>query len=175
MLDPSGTSHTGYDLEANWGLSTAPGGTPGSAHTAVGTIYKQWRRAAPTGFSPAEQTDDLISGPSANPDADSSSNALEYATGTSPNTPGADPAISTGTVTDGAETYATLTYRRRTNAPDLQCVPEATDDLSTWTEMTIPTGPATDNGDGTETITVRDTTPASPRRLVRLRVVVTIP
>lgn len=30
------TSHSDYDLETKWGLSTAPGGTPGSAHTAVG-------------------------------------------------------------------------------------------------------------------------------------------
>jgi len=175
ILDTEDTSHTAYDQETSWGFSTTPGGAPGTGLYTAGTIYKQWRRDASTGFSPAEQLDDLVSGPDANPDNDSSVNVLEYATGSHPNTPGADPLVSTGTVEVSGQTYATLTFRRRIGATDLQCIPEATEDLTNWTELTNQEGPATANGDGTETVTFRDTSPATPRKLLRLRVLITQP
>ena len=172
MLDVNGTAYSDYDLEAKWGLSALPGGTPGAAHADVGTIYKQWRRAPGTGFSAAEQLDELVSGPGANPDGDSSSNALEYATGSGPLSAGGDAVVSAGTAVVAGETYATLTYRRRRFAPDLVCWPEAGDDLSAWSPMTEVVGAPVNNGDGTEWVTVRDGVPVSglTRRLLRLRV-----
>ncbi len=177
MLDTAGTSYSDYDLETKWGLSTAPGGTPGAAHTATGTIYKQWRRAAGTGFSASGQLDDLISGPSANPDNDDADNAIEYSRGTNPNTPGTGNQPTAGTIIVSSDTFATLTYRRLLNAPDIQYFPEASDDLTNWTPMTIETGSPIPQGDGTESVTVRDSTPAAAltRRLVRLRVVILNP
>ena len=46
-------------------------------------------------------------------------------------------------------------------------------DLVTWAEATEVFGAAGDNGDGTESVTIRDSSPvtANPRRFMRLGVV----
>jgi hypothetical protein len=65
-----------------------------------------------------------------------------------------------------------LSFRHQKNALDLSYRGEVSGDLITWSETTILVGVPTDNGDGTDLLTIRDTVPLSTsnRRFIRLSV-----
>ena len=73
---------------------------------------------------------------------------------------------------DGGEQFPALTFRRRRWAVDLTYRVMVSPDLLHWTEATEHFGPATDNGDGTELVTIRDAAPVSSanRRFMRLEI-----
>jgi hypothetical protein len=141
-----------------------------SAPLAVGsattwTLYQQWKRDR-LGSVLAPDLDDG--------DGDGLPTILEYAVG-------ADPAFDSSAlkpfatlVQDAGEPYLAITFRRRTGNPGVTYTVESTGDLvhGPWLSLAMEAGPATDNGDGTETVLFRDTMNigAVDRRFLRLRV-----
>jgi hypothetical protein len=57
-------------------------------------------------------------------------------------------------------TYSAIKYRRRKSDDQTSLIIEVTNDLQTWTTHTAPYS-VEDHGDGTETVTIRSTTPFS--------------
>ncbi len=129
---------------------------------------------ASANFSPAEQADPLVSGPAADPDQDGVSNVLEYAFAMSPSVPSVANLPRTVTVPVSADTFVGVTYTRLKGATDLVFTPEfsSVPESAGYTASASLQISLVDNGNGTETVTLRDTTPvtASAPRFVRLRV-----
>jgi hypothetical protein len=79
----------------------------------------------------------------------------------------------TNAETGASQPHAGLIYLRPTDAFDLEFLVEVTDDLGNWLggEAAIELVSATDNGDGSETVVVRDKIPlADVGRFLRLTV-----
>ena len=90
-----------------------------------------------------------------------------------PRVPSAQALPSTVVVPVSADTFVGLTYTRLRGATDLAFVPEfSSAPASGFTDSASTQVSLTDNLDGTETVTFRDTTPVTPAspRFVRLRV-----
>lgn len=87
-----------------------------------------------------------------------------------PRVPQGDAVISSGSVTIGPDTFATVTFRRRPKALVLTYVIEFSSDLTDWTATSAQVGPAVDLGGGLEEVTFRDTL-ANPvtRRFVHVQ------
>jgi len=166
FLNPAGTPYSDWGLRANWSISAGVGGTPGAADTSYSMGYDVWENTA---FPTLTGDDNLRS---ADPDFDALINLVEYAVnsnplqGTQTNWPAA------GVVTAAGQSYYALTFRRWKHSVDILYTPEISGDAQSWTPLTVPHGPAADNGDGTETVTFRSSTPRSTtaREFVRLRV-----
>ncbi len=116
-------------------------------------------------------------GPLDDPDGDGFNNGSEFALGTSPNSaaPGQKPELVSGTVIDGAESYPSISFIRRRNATGVNISVEGATDVSF-----SPTNPTTtltpvDLGNGTERVTVRGNSPASPTAAFFFRVKITAP
>jgi hypothetical protein len=144
---------TDHGVGANWKLSSVLGGNPSGTQT-----FTQW---AASSFTPAEQSNPLVSGPDADPDGDGLSNFAEFALGTPPKTSGAAP-IAASTENIGGSDYVTLEFTKaagtRTATFNLQTSP----DLQTWISNGVHVSTTT-NGDGsTTTIIFRDTQPIDP-------------
>lgn len=165
-------AHTGYGQPTHWAISGTEGGTPGTAEPDFANHFIGWRWDY---FTSAEITlpdgsaNFALVGADANPDGDSLSNLGEYAYGTDPLSPQADPIMGTGSVTIGSDTFGTVTFRRRHKALDLVYTVQFSSDLAAWEDAAIEVGPATDLGAGMESVTIRDTIPSgSSRRFVHI-------
>lgn len=169
IVDAVATPYYEWGGRPRWGTSLAVNGTPGAPVSPIGMVYNFWANLP---FTAVERDDAAISGPEANGDSDSLNNVLEYALGGNPKVPSESPLPAPGFTTVSGETYRTLTFRRLKNCLDLTYTPEVgTDLLSDWAPLVDPPMTVTDNGDGTETVTFRDTTPTSAqRRFIRLKV-----
>jgi hypothetical protein len=157
-----------WNTAAQWSTSNVMHGTPGRGETVPTTQYPTWQSLY---FTEAEIANPDISGPGADPNGDGTTNLLKYAFGLDPrkpNPPGSMPAASIG---DG---HLQVTVRRQKNVPDLQFEMQLSDDLITWDTSTAVAGPATDNGDGTETITFQDPALLGANRQRFARVSVTL-
>lgn len=113
-------------------------------------------------------TNAAIAGPAADPDKDSISNLIEYATGLNPLSSDVN-RLPVGAISGG---YLTLTYTRLKQATDVTVAPEASSNLeSSWTSAGITVISQVDNG-STLTTTVRDAVPrsGSAKRFMRLKV-----
>ncbi len=99
-------------------------------------------------------------------------NLLEYATGSDPKISDSNHAPTGSFVTVDGQSYFALTFRRLILGYELNYVVEASDDLSTWSPLTEPVGSPQLNPDGTQTVAIRDSAPASAtsHRYLRLRV-----
>ena len=75
-------------------------------------------------------------------------------------------------VSDGGSDYLAMEFRRQKNALDLSYIVEVSNDLEYWTPASLQFGSPVDNGDGTETMTIRDSlaVPTTSGRFIRLRV-----
>jgi hypothetical protein len=133
--------------------------------------YQLWQQA---NFSPDELADPTISGDTADPDGDGIPNLAEYAFNTNPKTADLGGLPVMGTVNVGGSDYLTISYEQVLFNTDITCTVEVSGDLTTWSS-----GPGftalvsvVDHGDGTETITVRDTTPISSatKRFIRVHI-----
>jgi hypothetical protein len=176
VLTNPAASYTTWDLEDSWTPSLSLGGTPGETNN-PGLIYRVWQR---TRFTAIERPDPLIGAPTVDLDADSVTNLLEYAFAADPHVADIAALPTASTVTVGPFTHQAITFRRQKNAIDLEYLPEYSTDLApgTWTIATTIEHSVTDHGDGTETVTQRESAPAGfggPRRLYRIRVVLTQP
>ncbi len=131
------------------------------------TPLATWRQ---THFGTAQNSGSAAN--TADPDGDGLINILEYAFDTDPNVPNANPISFTQ-----SGNYLTVTFKRTHPAPtDISYAAEVCTDLVAdiwnsgpgYTSQTV-----TNNGDGTETVTVTDLAPISstPLHFLRIRIV----
>jgi uncharacterized delta-60 repeat protein len=144
----------------------------GAAQQATVNIYTGFGAWQVLNFSPAELGNSLISGDTADPDGDGIKNIFEYAFGLPPKTPD-NSGLPTGAIQNISGTnFLTMIFRRRVPAFDLVYTPRtAASVTNTWTANAVQVGVPVNNGDGTETVTYRDSVPALPttsQRFMRL-------
>jgi hypothetical protein len=168
-----------------YGVSNIPISASNQAGTGTATLtltvlraYDAWKAQK---FTPPQLLNPAISGDSATPSGDGISNLIKYALGLNPNmyysSSSVLPYAQLQTV--GGTKYLTLTFTQNTAAADVTYSVEASTTLSgTWTEINpllsanqvgvLPDTPSA----GINTITVKDTQPASAstRRFMRLRI-----
>jgi uncharacterized delta-60 repeat protein len=132
--------------------------------------FASWQAA---NFTPAELANPAISGDSADPDLDGINNLLEYAFGLPPKLPSTT-GVPTGAISSvGGVNYLTLTFRRRMPLADLTYTPQTGGAVTgTWNADAVIVGSPVSNGDGTETVTYRDSVPqpSNAQRFMRVQV-----
>ncbi len=160
-------------------LANGTGYTVGSPNTATVYIaseagYDAWRTAH---FSDAEFTNDLISGPSADPDGDGIANLLEYSLGLDPKKADAGGLPQPQLVNVSGQNYLSLSIVKPQANTDVTYGAEVSADLQTWdgsagaVQVSVQ---ANTPAAGYDTVTFRDLTPVSStpgsRRFLRLRI-----
>lgn len=139
----------------------------------VTTAFDSWRS---THFTPLELANSSISGDLADPDKDGLNNLLEFGLGLSPTIGSRESAPTNGIQNVSGSSYLTLTFKRRMPTLDLTYSVQTnagTLNAGDWLGNAVMVGSPTPNGDGTETVTFRDSTAISPglRRFMRVQVV----
>lgn len=137
------------------------------------TAYQTWRESK---FTAAELLNATISGDLADPDNDGIVNLLEYAQGLAPKTSSQVGTPTVGKQLISGSTYLTLTFRRKITAPELTYTVQIDGTLpGTWAGGSVIVGSPVNNGDGTETVSYRDTVAitAATKRFMRLKVTLT--
>lgn len=136
------------------------------------TTFSTWQRQ---NFPVAELSNPSIAGETATPAGDGTPNLLKYALKVGPRSSAMSALPSAGVQRIGNASYLTINYRRSSAAADLIFAAEwNSNDLSaeSWTRGGVPLGLPVDNGDGTQSITIRDDVPiasTTPTRFVRMR------
>ncbi|MHA3774545.1 lamin tail domain-containing protein [Verrucomicrobiota bacterium sgz303538] len=157
------------DDPANWRASSNNGGTPAGL---APIPFSSWQTLF---FNTAEIGNPAVGGINADPDGDGISNLLEFALGLDPKMADAAPVSETSFSMDGTDgPFLTVKYRRNLSAQGIQFSVDTAGNVGTWSlDTAIQLGAPVNNGDGTETVTRRDTTPANSanQRFIRLRVV----
>jgi uncharacterized delta-60 repeat protein len=152
-------------------MNSAPLGALQQATINLYTGFGAWQL---TNFTPSELANPLISGPDADPDNDGLKNAVEYALGLSPKVANSNGRPFGALMNVTGTNYLTITFRRRVPVFDLQYLPRTTNALNkTWNTDAVQVGAPVNNGDGTETVTYRDSVPARPpanQRFMKLEV-----
>lgn len=171
LLDPATTAVTDFDLARNWGVSIANGGDPGSASTSVAMTFETWKNRE---FTSEQLSDPMIVGPLVDLDGDEMNTLFEYAFAFDPFSPESVPAYQASRIEVDDTSYQAMTFRRRTQVLDLSYRVEISADLENWTSIAIQLGPALGNGDGTETVTIRDGTALGEGGPRFIRMVVTL-
>jgi hypothetical protein len=159
------------DDPLNWKASVT-GGTPAKpAALSLDTWLSQR-------FTAAQLADPKIGGRTADPDGDGIDNVREWVHGLDPLTWDSDSCVSTEIEkhADG-QSYLTMHYRRSLAATGVSIFVDTASDLAAWNLGNgVTVGTPVNNGDGTETVTSRDTVPvsssSSPVRFIRLRIAV---
>lgn len=117
-----------------------------------------WREAYFGTAESADLADDL-----ADQEGDGVKNLLEFAFGMNPYAGGQRDRMPKGAeATHNSQRYLAISFRRRIGETSIAYEVEESDNLSTWTTLNIPTqqvGLPVNNGDGTETVTVRASVP----------------
>ena len=164
LADPS--SAPDHALPASW-IAGVTNGTPGTPEADCPT-FSDW---ANTHFNAAQLADPDISGANADPDHDLLDNLLEYALGTNPLSADGN-AITCSVVNIGGTNYLALTFTRLTCRNHLTYTVQTATDLQVWNDTNTTEISSTDNGDGTETVTVRSNTPypSLAKEFIRLQV-----
>ncbi|NJM36591.1 MAG: hypothetical protein HC845_01245 [Akkermansiaceae bacterium] len=151
-------------------IGTALLHTNQQATVTTSTAFIAWQS---THFTISELTDTNISGGLADPDGDGHNNLTEFALGLLPKAPDGAGALSRGMTNISGNNYLTLTFRRRLSAADLAYTVQNNNLLeASWPATAVQVGSAVNNGDGTETVTFRDSVPvsSSPKRFMRLQI-----
>ena len=152
--------------------------TVGSPNTATVYIasevgYDAWRAAH---FTDAEFTNDLVSGPNADPDGDGIPNLLEYALGLDPKTANVGGLPQPQIVTVNGQDYLSMTVAKPQTASDVTYSAEVSGDLLSWdsSPADVSTTVQPNTPAGFDTLTFQDQTPMGTgnggRRFLRLRV-----
>jgi hypothetical protein len=120
-------------------------------------------------YFPGSETNDSVSGPLADVSGDGIPNLLKYAFNLDPRV--ANPASALPQIS-AAGPYLTITYRKRTDAPDLLYQAQVSGDLTTWSSSeTAEVSTSAPDVSGVTTVVTRDTSPiSSGRRFIRLKV-----
>lgn len=144
------------------------------------SLPESWRNSAFLLGSPGASDAEVFSGnPDEDLDGDGLSAFLEYAMGSTAGDSGFSPEslIKTGTAffddgIEGFREFLTVSYRRNLRADDVLFEIEISNDLVLWDVSEAVLVGAVANGDGTETVTVRSTTPVAddPSQYARLKV-----
>ncbi len=139
------------------------------AHDEAYTSFATWVAGY---FTAAEQADNAVSGPDADPDGCGLTNFARYAFALPARGPVANPVVP-GTADTFGGRVLTLTFPRRSDAADLNYRVEASTDLVTW----LPVPDHTYTPGTPATVTAEDIVPltaaSTPRRFLRVRVTVT--
>ncbi len=173
-LERSKVTNFGDD-PASWKASTLTNGNAGQ----FGIIsLSAWQSAW---FVGPEISNPAIGGYLADPDGDGLKNLLEYALGLNPRTNDSNAKITAALANDpgtGLGPYLTISFRksRAAQASSATVTVEVSSSLSTaWqTGQAVVIGTAVNNGDGSDTVTYRDSVlynPANPQRFMRVKVV----
>jgi hypothetical protein len=156
-----------YGNPASWRPSSAISGSPGRIDGI--TTFASWLSSK---FTASELADPAITGPDVDLNGNGFGTFMSYALGL--NLHSAEPSNypTSQFVSDGGKQYLSYTFRRRMDAPYLDYQVLVSGDLYQWSETTVVFGEIVDNGDGTETITIRDTVAVgeSGLRFMRLEV-----
>ena len=139
-----------------------------------------WRSSVSLGGSPGT-TDavDFVGDPNVDSDGDGLAAFLEHALGSISGDAGHSPEsfldVGSGIFDNGSggtEEYLTLTYRRNLAADDVIYEVQVANDLTAWSSLGVVLVSSSPNGDGTEIVTYRSTTPLAdiPREFIRLLV-----
>jgi len=153
--------------------NTAGSVTSGTAMLTVNPSYQSW---AGTYFSAGQLSDPTVSGLTAKVAGDSMSNLLKYALGLNPNVNGFSQMPAVTVQGSAGARYLQISYRQQKSATDITYTVQVCGDVSGWqsgTGYTAPVDSPADNGDGTQTVVVRDVItsgPSQPRRFIRLQV-----
>ncbi len=141
------------------------------ATISVNTAFDAWRIGQ---FTTLELADSGISGDLADPDLDGSKNLLEFALNMPPKTGSPSGLPTMGSTNVSGQDYLTITFLRRIPALDLTYTVQTSGTLDTpsWMANAILVGTPVNHGNGTETVTFRDSTPISgaTKRFLRLMV-----
>jgi Glycosyl hydrolase family 26 len=131
------------------------------------SLFQQWKNDTLGNFAAPDHGDD---------DHDGMNTLLEYILGASPLSDSSAQLPTQGIVNVSNEDYLALTFRRLTGSHGATMIVEANDSLlpGNWMPTPVSFSQPVDNGDGTETITFRDTVPirSAPKRFMRLRVTI---
>ena len=134
--------------------------------TAQALTFSEWQSVH---FNAGQLADPALIAPSADPDGDGLSNLAEYAfTG--------DPLFGDSNLLPiGGQSgdHLTLTYRERTDLSGTEVWMLGSDDLLYWATFNSLEEIARVNGTGYSDITLRDPFPISPKRFLRLRLLLT--
>ena len=141
-----------------WRASYADKGNPGGSD---GYNYNLWAAGYP-GLGSKDDDDDK----------DGTPNRLEYAFATNPANPGSSRVPTAQFADISGQTYATLTFTRRSEAEDTTFAVQFSDELLTWTIPGVLVSTVT-HGDGTQTEVWRSTNPVSALTRLFGRVLVT--
>ncbi len=171
VLDPAETAVTDFDRPAKWGVSLSPGGDPGEPSEAMATTFATWKYQ---NFPEGAFSDPLVTGQGIDLDADTLDTVLEYAFGHDPELHDSHDSYRASRITESGNDYLAMTFRRRTNALDLTYLVEVSSNLTDWAIASTQFGAAVDNGDGTETVTIRDSEAilSQQERYIRIRVTI---
>lgn len=158
---------------SSWAASAVDNGTPGAGpgegggpvDPPVAGGLSDWLADQ---FSAADLGNAAIAGPSADADGDGLPTLAEYLLGGNPLATDADKLP----VASIAENALTLTYSQRQNITDVDVAAELSTDLQSWQAMDASEVSVTANGDGTETVVIRDTKALAGQavRYTRLRI-----
>jgi len=164
MVRNQGAPVADWNSPGQWGIHPSLGGSPGSGNgTVFAWQFDAWRR---THFTPTELENPLVSGASASPAGDGTSNLLRYAFALTPFEPVGD--VLRATEVNG---QFAVTHRRRQHLLDVRFAVEVSTDLRTWREVPDPVVTTGNAEPGVEIVTVRENLPrAGQTPFVRLRV-----
>jgi hypothetical protein len=158
-LSLDGVSELAETFTVNLGAPLLGGALLGARQQAVVTVASAFSTWQAANFTSLELANSSISGDTADPDADGLNNLLEYAFGLAPKTASTVGTPTTAVQAISGSDYLTLTFRRRTPALDLAYTVQTSGDIGgVWAGGAVQVGSATANGDGTETVTFRDST-----------------
>jgi hypothetical protein len=157
------------DDATTWKASTTNSGNAGTLGAVTFSNWQsQWFNTI---------TENGISGINFDADGDGLSNGLEYALGRNPRAPDSSDALTSALEMDGANgPFLTLRFKRSLSIQGAQFTPEVSGGLGgSWLSdaaSVVQVGTPENNGDGSQTVRVRDAMPVSgqSQRFIRLKV-----
>ncbi len=156
-----------HSVASNWGTSNLVGGTPGLPEDAIG-FYNAWLSSH---FTATEQEDIGLVGLNSDPDGDGLVNLMELALGANPNAQSPEPLIRGFLTSEGGDDYPALSFARLTGSSDVAYFVQTSTTLQNWSTLAGTTTSVINNGNGTETVTIRSNQPvANAREFLRLMV-----